>query len=499
MAETTLSSIDAASFTRLPGNRRVLLIGVLVVVLAALAAVGRWASTPTYVTLYRDLDLKESGLIAEQLGKTNVPYKLVTGGTEVQVPVAEVARARVALAKDGLPASGRPGLELFDKPSWGMTDFTQRVTYQRALEGELSRTLGQIAGVERAEVHLVMPAPSAVRRNDRPAGASVVLTLRGGASLGPESVQGMAYIVSNSVESLSPDNVAIMDATGRVLSAPASAGTGSGLTGRQLEVQRGIEQRTVDKIEEMVATVVGVGRVRAQVTAEMSFDQVDQTVETFNPDGQVLQTEQRSEGSAEGGGQQTVVSNQYQNSRRMERSQSNAGKLTRITVAVLVDEKSLRAERTRQLADLDAMVRNAVGIDSTRGDRLSVLAVPFEPVAVEQAQANAKPKVDVVATAERFSRPAVGIVAIVAMILVALQLVRALGPSKSARGGGGAPGGAPTAGTLPAGADAEVEPPALPTPDEARVLKLKERLRHESQHRPETTAQVMRAWLAEKP
>ncbi len=499
MSETTLPSIDASTFARMPGNRRFLLIGVLVVVLAALAAVGRWASTPTYVTLYRDLDLKESGQMAEQLGKTNVPYRLAAGGTEVQVPVAEVARARVALAKDGLPASGRPGLELFDKPSWGMTDFTQRVTYQRALEGELSRTLGQISGVERAEVHLVMPAPTAVRRNDRPAGASVVLSLKGGASLSPESVQGMAYIVSNSVEGLSPDNVAIMDATGRVLTAPASAGAAGGLTGRQLEVQRGIEQRTVGKIEDMVATVVGLGRVRAQVTAEMSFDQVDQTVETFNPDGQVLQTEQRSEGTAEGGGQQTVVSNQYQNSRRMERSQNSAGRLVRMTVAVLVDEKALRAERTRQLTDLEAMVRNAVGIDSTRGDRLSVLAVPFEPVAVEQAQAAAKPKVDVVATAERFSRPAVGLVAIVALILVALQMVRALQPTRSARGPA-SPSGSAGGGSLPAGARAsEDETTALPSPDEARVLKLKERLRQESQHRPETTAQVVRAWLAEKP
>lgn len=500
MAEAALPPISSNP-SRFPSPRRLALLGGVVIVLAAVALVGRWASTPTFVTLYRDLDLKESGEIAEQLGKTNVPFRLVAGGSEVQVPVADVARARVSLAKDGLPAAGRPGLELFDKPSWGMTDFTQRVTYQRALEGELSRTLGQIAGVERAEVHLVMPAPSAIRRNDRPAGASVVLTLKGGASLGPETVQGMAYIVSNSVEQLSPDNVAIMDATGRVLSAPIAAGAGSGLTGRQLEAQRGIEQRTVDKIEDLIATVVGAGRVRAQVSAQLSFDQVDQVVESFNPDGQVLQTEQRSEGTADGGGQQTIVSNQYQNSRRTERSQSNAGKLTKLTVSVLVDEKSLRAERTRQLADLETMVRNAVGIDSLRGDRLSVLAVPFEPLAVQQAEASAKPKVDVVATAERFSRPAVGLVAIVAMILIALQMVRAMAPRpvKAAKGGAmatAAVGGAGAPGAL-AAPDLD-EPDVLPGPDEQRVLRLKEKLRQDSNQRPETTAQVVRAWLADK-
>jgi flagellar M-ring protein FliF len=309
----------------------------------------------------------------------------------------------------------------------------------------------------------------------------------------------MAYIVSNSVEGLSPDNVAIMDATGRVLSAPVTAGAGGGLTGRQLEAQRSIETRTVDKIEDLVATVVGLGRVRAQVTAKLGFDQVDQTVETFNPDGQVLQTEQRSEGTAEGGGQQTVVSNQYQNSRRLERSQAGAGRLERLTVAVLVDEKALRAERTRQLADLDAMVRNAVGIDSTRGDRLSVLAVPFEPVTAEPAQATAKAPVDVMATAERFSRPGIGLVAIVAMILIALQLLRTLQAPRGGRATPGAPSAAAARAAAELAAEAEAEAAALPGPDEAKVIKLKERLRQESHHRPETTAQVMRAWLADKP
>ena len=496
MADTSNPILD--QMRGMDSTRRFVLIGALVVLAIAIGFVGRWASTPTYVTLFHDMELKEAGQVGEALAKASIPYRLGPGGTDIEVPVADVARARVSLAKSGLPANGRPGLELFDKPSWGMTDFTQRVTYQRSLEGELARTIGQIQGVDRAEVHLLLPEESAIHHQEHEAGASVVLSLKGGTPLSSETVQGITYIVSNSVEGLAADNVAVMDNSGRVLSLPSSGAGGAGLTGRQLEVQHGIESRTVDKIENLVATVVGVGRVRAQVAAQLSFDQVDATTETYNPDGQVLQTEQLSEGGPSEGGStpQTIVSNQYQNSRRVEKSSSAAGRLGKLTVAVLVDEKSMRAgEKAKELADIEAMVRNAVGIDSTRSDRLSVLAVPFEPVQVGADPKNAKPTIDPVVMVERVSHPIAGVVAIVVMLLIALQLRGLIIPSRrpSLTGLPGVPG---HGGASPALA-ATGEMSELPPPDDTEVVKLKNRLKHETGERPEVTAQVLKAWLAE--
>jgi len=471
-------------------SRRWIQLGIGAAVVAAVCVFAHWAAAPTYVSLYHDLDLAESGQIAENLGKTDIPYRLSAGGSEVLVPASDVARARVTLAKAGLPSNGRPGLELFDKPDWGMTDFTERVTYQRALEGELARTIGGLKGVERAQVHLVMPDASSLHSQDRPAGAAVVVTLKPGVTLSPETVRGITYVVSNSVEELSSDNVAVMDDAGHVLSVPSAGDSGEGLTTRQLEVERSVESHLEDKIESMLATVVGSGRVHAQVSAQMSFDQVDRTTESFDPDGQVLQNEQRSEAQggavAESGGSQTVLNNSYQNSHKIEKYVGSVGSVTKLSVAVLVDQKALQAAAPGggrlDVPQIESMVRNAIGADSTRGDRVSVSAVAFEPGAIETGGAggtSSAPKADPARLVERVSRPLVSLVAIVVLVLLAMRAL------------GAAPASAPAA-------------PA-PTNGAARTLPgsnghelLGGRLNGEQADRPEAAAQVLRAWMSER-
>jgi flagellar M-ring protein FliF len=258
----------------------------------------------------------------------------------------------------------------------------------------------------------------------------------------------------------------------------------AGLTTRQLEIQRSVERYMSDKIEGLLATVVGLGRARAQVSAQLSFDQVDRTIDTFDPDGQVLRTEQKSEAGPAGAetASETVISNEYQNSRRLEKIIGSVGNVSKLTVAVLVDQKAMQAGAAGgaplAIDRLETMVRNAIGIDSTRGDRVTMMAVPFEAGAVASlpAAADAKPKGggDVMLVVERASRPLVGIAAIVALLFLALQAFKSGGASIR---------------------------PAAPAPSAEPVTNgsngdHRSRLAGDPE-RPETTAQVVRAWLAE--
>jgi flagellar M-ring protein FliF len=271
-----------------------------------------------------------------------------------------------------------------------------------------------------------------------------------------------------------------------VLSVPSGEGAVAGLTTRQLEIQRTVEQYLVDKIEGLLGTVVGAGRARAQVSALLSFDQVDRTIDTFDPDGQVLKTEQKSEGGTGGTDQasETVISNEYQNSRRLEKIVGSVGNIQRLTVAVLVDEKTVKAGGapgggTLAIDRLEAMVKNAIGVDSTRGDRVSVMAMAFEPAATPAAgtPSDAKPKPDVTVIVERVSRPLVGLAAIVALAFLALQAFR---------GGAGRP-------AAPAPPSAEALAAAMAANGEG----VSRGGSNGNGERPETTAQVVRAWLAE--
>jgi flagellar M-ring protein FliF len=421
---------------RMGGPRRVLLLGGALVLVVLVWGVGRWASAPVYVTLYQDLEFQVAAKIEESLNEAHIPNKLGVGGTEVLVPVADVARARVALARDGIGLGGRPGLELFDKPSWGMTDFAQRVTFQRALEGELARTIAGIRGVEKTQVHLAIPAPSALRRMDKQASASVVLSLTPGATLLPETIQGITYIVSNSVEQLSAENVAVMDDEGELLSAPSGNGEDHGVTNRQMEMQRSLEAAMVAKIHALLEPVLGAGNVRAEVTARMNFDKVERAVETVGPTGT------SATGDTAGAPAASTVGG---SARAIEQSEASIGKLLRLTAAVLVDKASLTpgdgsaaaGDAPLDLAELEAMVRDAIGIDAERGDRLSMMSVPFESVPVPDLQGGStesKPGPDILGIVERLMRPLVGLVALVILALVAMRALK-LQPSPAGAAG----------------------------------------------------------------
>lgn len=492
----------------LNGTRRFLAFGAVAVALIVMWTMYRYADQPTLVTLYRGLELREAAAMADALTKGSIAFELTSGGTEILVPAAAVAQARVAIAKQGIRADGeKPGNELYDSPTWGKTDREMAVLERRALEGELARTLEQLHGIERASVHLGLPESSPLRKLERPAKASVVLTVRGAGTLSAEQVASITYLVANAVPALSPDQVALLDSDGRLLSAPNDGSVG-GLSSRQLEMQHKVEDYLARNAERMLATALGAGEAQVQVNARLNFEQVDKTVETYNPDGAVLQNEQRSETTGAdslSGGNSTVVNNTYLNSRVVEKVAGSVGGIQRLTVAVLVNEAAIGkaagagANVQSEIARYEQVVRDAIGMDSTRGDRITVSAVKFDSaLAVPDTMPQGGGGTErVLVVVERFSRPLIGVVGIVAALILALRVLK---QSPAPRGGGGTlPGTPESSGYGAIGSDSsEPELPVVKVPAlNAAATRLKNEVQAESGQKPEMAASVVKAWLAE--
>ena len=420
---------------RVPGGRRNVLLGL--VGLGAMIAIwgfARWATAPDWIALHPNLALATVGDVTATLDEAGIAYRLERGGTQLLVKDADLARARVLLAQRGLPAKGAPGFELFDQPAWGMTDFTQRINYRRALEGELERTIGQMRGVESARVHLALQEGSVFRREQRPSEASVFLRLRSGARPTSELVEGITFLVASSVDGLTSENVTVLDDAGRLLTAAVEPGLeAGGVTKRQLALQREVERYLETKAEELVAQVVGPENVRIRVSATLNYDRIDRTIQQVNPDEQVITQEQRSEvvpgPNTEGAGS-TIENVTYEPSRQIERFTGGIGNIKRLTVAVLVNDAVFSGVggAPRSEADLqtvEMLVRNAVGLDASRGDAISVASIPFErsPIA-----GFGNDGIDWGALAEGYARPLVGIIGAVLAFLLALRVIRTIRP-----------------------------------------------------------------------
>lgn len=386
---------------RLGGWRRVATLGVGAAAIALIVGVSRWAGAPTWVPIVSGVPLETVTTVTERLDQASIPYRLDRGGSDVTVATSDLARARVALAKDGLPSGGRPGFELFDKPSYAMTDLTQRVMYRRALEGELERTIGKMRGIQSAQVHLAIHETSSFRAANTPSEASVVLSLKGGNDPMPDVVQGIAHLVASSVDGLTSDQVTVVDDAGRLLSVPDEGGSLLGLSNRQLAQQREVEDHLKSKAEELISEIVGRGNARVQISAILNFDRVERTVQSLDPEKQVTATEQKAEivPGAQGGAASSNSATTYENSRSTETFSGALGAVRRLTVAVLVNDKmtgkgdsaTFTPRAPQELSRIESLVRTAVGFDSLRGDQLSVVSVPFTLPAPPPAVTEAPP------------------------------------------------------------------------------------------------------------
>ena len=422
---------------KLGGPRRIMIGAVGLIVAGVILVISRVATEPNWVPAVTGVPLQSASELTDRLDQAAIKYKLDRGGAEILVAQADLARARVTLAKDGLPGGNRPGLEIFDRPSWGWNDFTQRVNYRRALEGELERTIGRMRGIERAEVHIAISDQGGFRAaNERPATASVLIALKDAGLPGQDIVQGIAHLVSSSVDGLSAENVSIHDETGKQWSDP-SDGSSAGLTSRQLRVQQDVEKYLEHKASDLVTQVVGPGNSRVQVAAAINFDKVERTTLSVDPEKQALAQEIKAEivPGAQGGAGSTNVNSSYENTKSTEVFSGAIGNIRRMTVAVLVADAPVPStgptdtiprytpRPPEELARLETLVRSALGADSSRGDAVSVVSLPMPVQRV-------KPSVPVVPTfAEKmqpYERPALTVIGLLLAFGMGMMALRSL-------------------------------------------------------------------------
>ena len=409
-APTTTGSNPVGQFvglwTKLGVRQKVVGIVALVALIAGLSWLSMKETPMDGEVLFSGLSQEDAGRLVQELQSRNVPYELVAGGTAIEVPKAQVHELRLTLAAEGASPSGGAGVgfELFDRQSFGATNFVEQTNFRRALEGELARTISSLASVERARVHIATGKRSLYARKDDPPTASVVVTLKQGKTLTADQRRGIVNLLSSSVDGLVAENVALVDGDGNALSSP-------GIDAEGAEVAMELERTLAQRVEAMLEPVVGPGNVKVTVTADVDRAQIERTERKYDqgPDNIALASEERhvsggngagnnggvagargnlpgAEGAGGGGagagGQNLHEIKNYEANQVIERTVGPRQRVRRLHVAVLlneeVDEEGAPITRTPdQLKSLEALARKAAGLDDQRGDGIEMLSVPF--------------------------------------------------------------------------------------------------------------------------
>jgi flagellar M-ring protein FliF len=381
-----------------------------------------WAGSPEFHPLYTNLDASDAGTIINRLKDQKIPYRLSANGSTILVPQEKIYETRMGLASEGLPQGGSIGFELFDDTKLGMSEFAQNVNYQRALQGELVRTINGFEEVESSRVHIVMPERSLFLKDEEPASASVVLKLRHGKWLTQQQVQGIVHLVSSSVSRMGPENVTVVDSNGRLLTGSKDQTGIATLSSDQLDYQAKVEQKLESRVLTMLEKALGANRAIVRVSCDLNFKHYEMTEERFFPENQVVRSEQLYNETARDKdpvpqGIPGIQSNLPESSPAQNRTNESdnttfakqdrtvnyeIGKLTshtldpvgdieRISVAVLVDGTYHSSENedgelewiytprsADELAKIENLVKSAVNFVADRGDKVEVVNIPFE-------------------------------------------------------------------------------------------------------------------------
>lgn len=269
---------------QLNSSQRVVVAAFAAVSVVAMVVIGMVASKPRMAVLFSRLEPEDAGAICQKLSEQKVPYELSADSSTVEVPANQVDDLRLSMTSQGLPQGGTVGFEIFDKANFGMTEFGERLSYLRAIQGELTRTIEHLAPVVKARVHISMPQESIYTTEQEPTKASVELRLRRGTPLSDEQVGGVVHLVSSAVEGLKPENVTVVDDQGSVLSQAGDYGAGGQLlSANQTKIKRQYETEMARNLESMLSRILGPGKAVVRVSADMNFDQKQETSETYQP------------------------------------------------------------------------------------------------------------------------------------------------------------------------------------------------------------------------
>jgi flagellar M-ring protein FliF len=510
--------------------------------IAALAgvvlAMTLWSSKGDFKVLYANLSDKDGGAVIAQLSQMNVPYRISEGGAAIMVPAAQVHDLRLKLATAGLPKGSVSGYELMDNARFGQTQFQERLTAQRGLEGELTRSITSLAAVENARVHLALPNQNGFFREQQKPSASVLLTMRAGRTLDRAQIAGIVHLVSSSVPELDPKAVSVLDQTGALLTSSGDNSTNAGLDAQQLQYVNQIESGYSKRIFDLLEPIVGRDNLRATVTADVDFSQSEATSEEFRPNqgaqakiairsqqvseqnggagaqpsgipgaasnqppipataplqgaSQPLQTAQTGGGAGASGRRDATTNYEVDKTVRVTRNAS--GNIKRLNAAVVVNNRSVTDAKGKttqvalspeELDKLTALVRESIGFDKDRGDSVKVINAPFKVETVTDVEVPLWKQPETIDLLRTLAVP-VGLALVAMLVFFGLMrpaLKAALAPRPVA-----APGA-----TLNAVVDDPQVLPALPAPKSFEHLAGARQLAKDN---PAAVAGIVRGWV----
>jgi flagellar M-ring protein FliF len=401
-------------FQSLPAPRKLTILAAAGVTLLSIALAVVFINQPEYKVLYTNLSSEDAGQITARLQEKKIPYQLSPSGDMISVPSEKVSELRLELAAAGLPKGGGVGFEIFDTKNLGVTEFVQQLNYQRALQGELTRTINSLDEIQQTRVHLAIPKKSLFSEDQKKSTASVIVKLKSGRNLNEQQIQGIAHLVSSSIEGMSPRDVMIVDSSGKVLSKVTEGGELAQMSNSQIEYKKNVEKELTNRITSMLEKVVGDGKAVVRISADLDFRVLEKTEEKYDSEEPAIRSVQRSQeksGATSGGAGESSVTTtarqataatprpsgsnrekndetiNYEISRTVNKTIMPVGDVKKLSIAVLVDGNYVKSDKgveeyqprpEKELTALEDLVKKSAGFDTRRGDQVVVSNVAFK-------------------------------------------------------------------------------------------------------------------------